>query len=32
MTHPAVMKMLERDDLSTPNSSFDALREILAAL
>lgn len=29
MTHPAVMKMLERYDLSTPNSSFDALREIL---
>ena len=29
MTHPALMKMLEKYDLSNSNSSFDALREIL---
>ncbi len=29
MTHLALMKMLERYDLSNPNSSYDALREIL---
>lgn len=28
-THPALMKMLERYDLSTGSGSFDALREIL---
>jgi predicted nucleotidyltransferase component of viral defense system len=29
MTHPALIKMLEKYDLSDPNVSFDALREIL---
>jgi len=29
MTHPALIKMLEKYDLSDPNASFDALREIL---
>jgi len=29
MTHPALMKMLEKYDLSNSNSSYDALREIL---
>lgn len=29
MTHPALTKMLERYDLSTSSSSYDALREIL---
>lgn len=29
MTHPALVKMLEKYDLSNSNSSFDALREIL---
>jgi len=29
MTHPAIAKMLERYDLSTVHSSYDALREIL---
>ena len=29
MTHPALIKMLEKYDLSNSNSSFDALREIL---
>ena len=28
MTHPALIKMLEKYDLSDPNASFDALREI----
>lgn len=29
MTHPALIKMLEKYDLSDSNASFDALREIL---
>ncbi|MGE4510745.1 MAG: nucleotidyl transferase AbiEii/AbiGii toxin family protein, partial [Sulfurimonadaceae bacterium] len=29
MTHPALMKMLEKYDLTNSNSSYDALREIL---
>jgi len=29
MTHPALLKMLEKYDLSNSNSSYDALREIL---
>lgn len=29
MTHPALIKMLETYDLSNPDASFDALREIL---
>ncbi|DAB32466.1 MAG TPA: hypothetical protein CFH79_03715 [Sulfurospirillum sp. UBA11407] len=29
MTHPALIKMLEKYDLSNSNASFDALREIL---
>lgn len=29
MTHPALIKMLEKYDLSNSNSSYDALREIL---
>lgn len=29
MTHPALIKMLEKYDLSNPDASFDALREIL---
>lgn len=29
MTHPALIKMLEKYDLSNQNTSFDALREIL---
>ncbi len=29
MTHPALIKMIEKYDLSNSNSSFDALREIL---
>lgn len=29
MTHPALIKMLEKYDLSDSNTSFDALREIL---
>lgn len=29
MTHPALIKMLEKYDLSSSNSSYDALREIL---
>lgn len=29
MTPPALMKMLEKYDLSNSNSSFDVLREIL---
>ena len=29
MTHPALLKMLEKYDLTNSNSSYDALREIL---
>lgn len=29
MTHPAIIKMVEKCDLSNPNAGFDALREIL---
>ncbi|GLR64425.1 hypothetical protein [Marinospirillum insulare] len=29
MTHPAITNMLNRYDLSTADSSYDALREIL---
>ena len=29
MTHPALIKMLEKYDLTNSNSSYDALREIL---
>lgn len=29
MTHPAILKMLQRYDLSTASASYDALREIL---
>lgn len=29
MTHPALIKMLQKYDLTNSNSSYDALREIL---
>ena len=29
MTHPALIKMLEKYDLTNSNSSYDALRQIL---